>query len=209
MRPVLKRDAGVSERIPPNYEFAGRWQLNVKGSALVAMVAGSILILGLTFVLGTVIRALLRGPLEGHFSSGGLLFLPIILGVIVAVVILHEAVHGILFQVSGGKPRFGFKLSGRRFPVAYATSKEPILRNPYLLVSLGPFLMLTPVFLVIAIVANSDGIVALALVAMALNASGSTGDLIAARKIRRHDRSTLFQDTEDGFSWYVPSRPDR
>lgn len=206
----MKNDMGLSQRIPHNYEFAGRWQINLKGWALVVLLAGAVLVFGLSFILGAIVRVLLRGPWEGtiSISTGGFLFLPILLGVVVAIIVLHEAVHGVLFLVLGGKPRFGFKLAGRFFPVAYATSKAPILRNQYLLVCLGPFLMLTLVFMVTGILANTDVTVALALLAMATNAAGSLADLMTAWKIRRHGRKTLYEDTENGFNWYVPSRPD-
>ena len=70
---------------------------------------------------------------------------------------------------------------------------------------LAPFLTLTPVLLVIGILANAEGIVALAIMAMAMNVSGSIGDLMMAWKIRRHGRKTLYEDAKDGFNWYVPS----
>ena len=201
-----KGATGGGNEAPPKYEFAGRWKINLKGWSLVTMVAGGILVFGLSFVLGIIIRDLLRGVYEGQISFGGLISLPIILGVIVATIILHEAIHGVLFLVLGGKPRFGVKLVGRFFPVAcYATSTVPILRNQYLLVCLGPFLTLTLVFLVIGILATTDNSAALALMAMAMNAGGSIGDLMMAWKIRRHGRKTLCEDTEDGFNWYVPS----
>jgi len=201
-----KGATGGGNEAPPKYEFAGRWKINLKGWSLVTMVAGGILVFGLSFVLGIIIRYLLRGVYEGQISFGGLISFPIILGVIVATIILHEAIHGVLFLVLGGKPRFGVKLVGRFFPVAcYATSTVPILRNQYLLVCLGPFLMLTPVFLAIGILATTDNSAALALMAMAMNAGGSIGDLMMAWKIRRHGRKTLCEDTEDGFNWYVPS----
>jgi len=199
---------GLSQRIPHNYELAGRWKLNLKGWSLVWLFAGGTIIFGLTIILGLTIRGLLRGYLEGPANLGGFFF-PLVLGVIVAYIILHEAVHGVLFLVFGGRPRFGVKLVGRFFPVAfYATSRAPILRNQYLLVILAPFLTLTPFFLVIGILANAEGIVALAIMAMAMNASGSIGDLMMAWKIRRHGRKTLYEDAKDGFNWYVPSRPN-
>jgi len=171
------------------------------------MVAGGILVFGLSFVLGIIIRDLLRGVYEGQISFGGLISFPIILGVIVATIILHEAIHGVLFLVLGGKPRFGVKLVGRFFPVAcYATSTVPILRNQYLLVCLGPFLMLTLIFMLSSILATTDNSAVLALMAMAMNVSGSIGDLMVAWKIRRHGRKTLYEDTEDGFNWYVPKQ---
>ena len=202
----MKNNMLLDQRILPKYELAGRWQMNVKGSALVAMVAGGVLVFGLSFILGFVIRGLLRASWEGQISFGGLIFFPIILGVIVAAIILHEAIHGVLFLVLGGKPRFGIKLIGRFFPVAYATSTVPILRNRYLLICLGPFLTLTLVFMVTGILAATDAIATLALMAMAMNASGSIGDFMVARKIWWHSRRTFFKDTEDGFIWYVPSR---
>lgn len=199
----MKNDMGLSQRIPPKYELAGHWHINLKGRALVVTSISAVLVFGLTMILGFIIRGSLRGHFEWQFD---LLLFPIVLGVFVALIILHEAVHGVLFLVLGGKPRFGVKLVGRFFPVAlYATSRKPFFRNQYLLISLAPFFTLTLVFLVTSILANADGIAALAVVAMAINASGSIGDLLAAWRIRRHGRSVLFEDTEDGFNWYVSS----
>ena len=203
----MENDEGRRQRIPDDYQFASRWQLHLKGWSLVAIVAGGILVFALSFILGLIVRVLFRGPWEGAFSisMGDFYFPAMLVGVIVAIMVLHEAVHGVLFLVPGGKPRFGFKLAGGFFPVAYATSEASIRRNQYLLVALGPFMTLTPVFLVTGILADTDSIVALALMAMALNASGSLGDLMTAWKVRQLDRRTLLQDTEDGFNWYLPS----
>jgi hypothetical protein len=70
---------------------------------------------------------------------------------------------------------------------------------------LTPFIIVTLAFLVTAILANTGSIVVLALAVMAMNVGGSLGDFIMAWKIRQHDGRTLFEDMEDGFSWYVPS----
>jgi hypothetical protein len=199
----VKYEMELGQGIPSGYELAGRWQLNAKGRTLVSLVAGSILIFVLAFVIGIIIRGLLRGIYAGQFSVDGWLPFVIFLGVIVGIIVLHEAIHGILFLVLGAKPRFGLKLIGKFLPVAYATSTVPILRNQYLLVCLGPFL-LTLFLLLIAILAPTENLAAAALMAMAMNASGSVGDIIAANKVRRHNRSELFEDTEDGFSWYIP-----
>ncbi len=200
----MKNDVGLSQGIPPKYELAGRWQLSVKVSAQAAMSAGIAVLFGLSLILGVVVRGLLRPSWEEQISFGGLSFLPFILGVIVAIVI-HEAVHGLGFLVAGANPRFGVKLTGRFFPVAYATSKSFITRNQYLLVGLAPFIMVTLVFLVTGILANTGGVVVFALSAMAANVGGSFVDLMVAWKIRQHDIRTLFRDTEDGFIWCVPS----
>jgi hypothetical protein len=201
----MKDNVEHSKEMLSHYKLAGQWQINMKASAQVAMSAGVVLLFGLSFILGTAIRGLLRSSWEQQFSFGGLIFFPIIVGVILAVMILHEAIHGLVFLVAGAKPRFGVKLIGKFFPVAYANSRSRITRNQYLLVVLTPFIIVTLAFLVTAILANTGSVVVLALAVMAMNVGGSLGDLIMAWKIRQHDGNTLFEDMEDGFTWYVPS----
>jgi len=207
---ISKREATVNNpeynlKIPPTYELKGQWRLNVKGWALIAILSGSVLVFGLSLILGIIIRGLFNGIWEGTISITGWIFFPIVLGLIVAVIILHEAVHGLLFLILGGKPRFGFKLIGHCFPVAYATSSAPIRRNQYLLIALSPFLILTPIFMIIGVLATTDNMATLALIAVALNIAGSIGDFAASCNMLRHSRKALFTDTEEGFNWYVPS----
>jgi len=87
----VKSGMGLSQRIPHNYELAGRWKLNLKGWSLVWLFAGGTIVFGLTIILGLTIRGLLRGYLEGPANLGGFFF-PLVLGVFVAFIILHEAV---------------------------------------------------------------------------------------------------------------------
>jgi hypothetical protein len=117
---------GLRRKILTEYDLAGRWQINVKGLPMVAIIAGGNFVFGLSFVLGIIIRDLLRGVYEAQISFEGLISFPIIIGVIAASIILHEAIHGVLFLVLGGKPRFGVKLIGKFVPVAYSTSTVPI-----------------------------------------------------------------------------------
>lgn len=203
-----KHDAEVDREATLRHELVGQWHFaGLKKWTLVAMVAGGTCVLGLAFILGLVARGILWGVVEFHVSVG--LTFPIFLGIIAATVILHEAVHGLGFLVFGGKPRFGVKLIGRFFPVVYASATGPLIpRNHYLLVGLAPFLVLTPLFLLIGILARNDGIAVMALMAMAMNVGGSIGDLMVARKVRQLGGGTLFEDTADGFNWYRPSRPN-
>ncbi len=201
---TMKNDMETDRKTPLHYEKSGTWLLNVKGWALVIMLTGGILTFVLSFIIGIIVRDLLRGVHEGQISFAFISF-PVIVGIIAAAVVLHEAVHGALFLAMGGRPRFGFKLIGKFFPVAYATSTVPLPKNQYLLVCLGPLLFLTPVFQAAGVLIPDDSIAALALYAMAMNVSGSFGDLKAAFKVMRFSRKTLFVDTEDGFIWRIPS----
>ena len=179
----------------------------MKGRGLVIILAGGTCIFGVTLILGVVVRGILQG--SGDFSVSVFLAFPIFVGIIVATMILHEAVHGLVFLVLGGKPRFGARLIGGFFPVVYASATGPLLfRNHYLLVGLAPFLVLTPLFLLTGILIRDDGVALIALTAMAMNIAGSTGDLMVARKVRQLGGGTLFEDTADGFNWYRPSRPN-
>jgi hypothetical protein len=205
---VSKGGVEVGREATPKHELAGQWHFaDLQRWALVAMVAGGVCVFGLAFILGLVARGMLREAVGFHVSIG--LSFPIFLGIIAATAILHEAVHGLVFLVFGGKPRFGVKLIGRFLPVVYASATGLLIpRNHYLLVGLAPFLVLTPLFLLMGILARNDGIAIMALMAMAMNVAGSIGDLMVARKVRQLGGGTLFEDTADGFNWYRPSRPN-
>ena len=62
---------GLNQRIPPKYEPAGRWQINSKGWGLVGLTAIVTIIFGLSFILGLIIRGLLRGYSEGSVNLDG------------------------------------------------------------------------------------------------------------------------------------------
>ena len=76
----MKNDMGLSQRIPHNYELAGRWQIKMKGWSLVVLTAVVTIVFGLSFILGLTIRGLLRGYSEGSVNLDGWVFL-IVLGV--------------------------------------------------------------------------------------------------------------------------------
>ena len=203
---MFKRAAAVGHKTPPGYELAGQWHFaTLNRWALVTILAGGMCVFGLTFILGIVVRGILRGAGEFNISVG--LTFPIFLGIIAATAILHEAIHGLGYLVFGGRPRFGVKLIGRFFPVVYASATGPLIpRNHYLLIGLAPFLVLTPLFLLIGILTSNDGVALIVLMAMAMNIGGSIGDLIVAWKVRQLGGGTLFEDTANGFNWYRPQR---
>ena len=209
MKSLPNRDPGRGDKTPVKYELGGHWHFSSLGRwALLAILAGGMVVMVLAFFLGSVAREMLRGPGEFNFSIG-LTALPIFLGIIAITIILHEAVHALAFLFAGGKPHFGFKLIGRFFPVVYASAPGLIFpRNRYLLVGLAPFVTLTLLFLVTGMVVSSDGIALMALMVMAMNVAGSIGDMMMIGKVRQHRRETLFEDTADGFNWYYPPTPN-
>lgn len=190
-------------------EPTGRWAISeLKGSKLWAVQVGGVLVFGVSLVLGLMLRGLYQGTGEGSVTMTGLWDLLILLVGVAAVLVLHEAVHGILFRVFGGRARFGAKLLGRIMPVLYATSDVRIPRNRYLVVCLGPFVIISLGLLLVGILADGDGTALLALLLMAVNTGGSLGDMIMSHKLREHNPMVLFQDREDGFLWWSEHATD-
>ena len=185
---------------------SGHWQLNAGGWAGVYLIAAGIILFTVSFISGLIFRGMLTGEKEGTISISAAFF-PAFLATIAATIILHEAIHGLLFLVMGSKPRFGFRLLGKFFPVAYVTSNDLLSRNRYLVVALGPLLILSTICFVTAVMSTLTGIMLLALSAMAMNISGAIGDIAGTRHILKHSRDTFFQDTEDGFNWYSQEMP--
>ena len=179
----------------------------MKGSKLWAVQLGGVLVFGVSLVFGLILRGLYRETGEGSVTMTGLWDLVILLVGIAAVLVLHEAVHGILFRVFGGRTRFGAKLLGRIMPVLYATSDVRMPRDQYLVVCLGPFVIISLGLLLVGILVDGDGTALLALMLMAVNTGGSMGDMVVSHKLRMHSPTTLFQDREDGFLWWS-SRTD-
>ncbi len=188
--------------IPDDYEPGGYWQLKLTGLSLISTVAGMFVIFALSILFGTVARGVARGEWEGQVTIEGFGFIAIVIGAVLAVVILHEVIHAALFLIFGARPRFGFKTLGKYFAAAYTTTDIPISRNRYLVVCLGPFIIITLACLAAVVVAGPDSIVLVALLVLGMNAGGSLGDFIIARKLLAHKSGTLFQDREDGFAWY-------
>jgi hypothetical protein len=211
-RTALKTGKYSEQHHIHGYKMTGRWQLNAEGWASVTLSAASILLFGFSFFLGIFFHGLLTGTQELSFSisAADIAFFPLLLAVIIVTIVLHEAVHGLMFTIMGNKPRFGFRMIGRFFPVVYATSSVPLPRNRYLLIALSPFLVITAICFGVSIIIAPMEIVLLALLAMALNISGSIGDLICSRNILRYDRDTMFEDIQDGFILYsrlMPGQP--
>ena len=191
------------ESLPPGYRFGGRWQISPGSRAQITMAASMIVVFFLSLMLGSFARGFVQGSGEGQVAIEGFGFIAVVFGIIAGFIIIHELLHAALFIIFGARPRFGFKTVGRFFAAAYTTSGKPISRNRYLAVCLGPLLVISVSAMVISVCSASDNIAAMALLGMALNTSGSTGDVLMASRIKKHDSSTLFQDREDGFIWFI------
>jgi len=191
--------AGVG---PVATRAGGRWTIGGLGAGrLLCVQLGAALVFGLCFIAGVVLRDVWGTSPGLHVSLESWTFLPAVSGVVLGVLLLHELVHGFLFAAMGGRPRFGGRLISRVLPVVYVTCPVRLGRTQYLIVCLGPPVLLTTVLLAAAVAVRGDGTAVLMLLAAALNAGGSVGDAVMAFAILRQGRDTVFVDTEDGFEW--------
>ncbi len=116
-----------------------------------------------------------------------------------AMIGLHEGTHGLFFWLfSGARPVFTFK-------GYYASAAVPgwyIPRNPYLVVSLAPLVLITLLGIVLLAILPPAWFPALLLV-MVLNTSGAVGDLLVAFWLLKVPADTLAYDQGDSITLYV------
>jgi hypothetical protein len=114
----------------------------------------------------------------------------VLLAVIIAMVILHEAIHGLFFHLfTGGKVKFAFK-------GAYAYAAAPdwyVDKAPYMLISLAPLVLIT-VLGVILLLFVPVGWISPVMLLIALNASGAIGDIYVFFLLLRTPGDVLIQD---------------
>jgi Putative zincin peptidase len=142
-----------------------------------------------------------RHTLAFEFSFGGLL-LWLVVNIVAYVVILplHEAVHGLVIALLGGKPYFGAKL-----PLAlYCGAKNQLFRrNQYIMLALAPLVVLSLADIVLTLLAP----VAASYVFFAAvgNFSGAAGDVWTTARIFRLPPDVLIEDTADGYQAWEPA----
>ena len=134
-------------------------------------------------------------------SSKWLANLLAVLLVYIAVIVLHEIIHGLFFWIiTGEKPHYGFK-------GAYAFAAAPdwyLPRGPYLMVGLAPFVLITLIGILL-IPITPDGWLILLGVAVTANASGAIGDLaVVAWLLFKHPAACLICDHGDAIDIYHP-----
>jgi len=120
---------------------------------------------------------------------------------LIAVLILHEFVHGSFYWLfSSQPPKFGFQ---GLLPYTAAPSGIYFPRNQFLIVGLSPLVVLTAVGLVLIMIVPI-GFVPFLLFFVALNASGATGDLIMVFQLLPFSADTMMEDNGSGLIIYGP-----
>ncbi len=141
----------------------------------------------------------MAGVLIGVFNA---LFQPIdftitvslgawLLSAIIAVVIIHESVHGLVALLLGHRPLFGC-----RPPLVYVTFTNRIPRGRFITIALAPLVILDLAFGALFFFGILKTFSYMCLI---INSIGAVGDIWVVLKLLPHERSTLVQDTSTGF----------
>jgi hypothetical protein len=133
-------------------------------------------------------------------TSNFLVVILILLAATAAMMVVHEAFHGLCFwYFTGTRPKYGFR-------GAYAFAAAPdwyISRTPYLITSLAPLIGITLIGMVLLVWMPARWVPLIMLV-VALNASGAVGDLWVAWWLLRCPAEAFGNDQGDVTSLYIP-----
>ena len=148
-------------------------------------------------VMFYVIGALLQpgGEVIIRFSLWSLLLLAGI--VLVAVPLVHEAVHGLVARALGANPFFGVG-SG----YAYTSFREPVTPAQYRWITVSPLLILSALGIFMFPLTPEWFVFILGFTVT--NAAGSIGDIWILNRIRQLPEDALIYDLADGYAAFVP-----
>ena len=195
----------ATRTLPDGYQPSGKMDLAKDIRLLLVMnLLGLFLlaIFGWFFIRMTI---LLRpdAPLGYSFSSGSIVEmagqLAILVGIVVAVVVLHEAAHGLFFWIFTRKrPVFAFK-------GYYASASAPgwyFTRIPYLLIGLAPLVLLSLIGIGLIAVVPTGWLIPL-IIFLTFNASGAVGDIMVVVWLLFKSPSTMILDLPESIQLYT------
>ncbi len=204
----MKNQPHAYQTLPEGYQLHQRLDLIKDRKLLLSLSLASLVLfavcgLGLIWLLFVLRPDFAARGLSFSLTAGSggslLLGLIVLLGVIFAMVVLHEAVHGLFFKLlTGGTVNFAFKGA-----YAYAAAPDWYLhKGPYLAVSLAPLILITVLGVFLLWFAPGSWLFPLMLL-VAMNASGAVGDLYVFFLLVRMSGDVLVRDFGEQMEIYT------
>jgi hypothetical protein len=198
----------AKRELPPGYTLHSRLSIKNRATLIWMNIIGLVLLVFFAWLF-TAVAVWLRPDQTGlffkfTFTSWQSLaeYTAIALLVIFFVLALHEAIHGLGFWLLARvRPEFAFK-------GLYAYAAAPgcyIPRNPYLVIGLGPLVVISLAAVGLLAFVPAQMIFWVILAAI-LNASGAVGDIWVAVLLLRQPADALSLDSGDEISIYAPAR---
>lgn len=111
------------------------------------------------------------------------------------VIFLHEAVHGLVFALSGLPPRFSAGIV-HGMPVLATTTDRPYRRNTALICLLAPLVLIDVALLGLSVVQPT--LYTWIIAPVVINTAGAAGDLWQAAHLAGYGPAVLVADVPDG-----------
>jgi hypothetical protein len=160
------------------------------------LVAVVVTVAGLVFFAQPAI--LRSGSASGQVQLG-LGDVLLVLGLSILLMVVHEAIHGIVMRAFGASPRFGATLVGHLVPALYTTAEgHRFARSQYLVVAGAPAVAISTV----GFVACFGPLAWLLVVPLAIHLGGCVGDGFAVLRTLREPSTTLCEDMRDGIRFH-------
>ncbi len=195
-----------TQTLPQNYQLYKRlsirenaplFLLNIVGLAAFGFISVVLLLL-LKWLRPQDVAEIFTFTIEG--TSNFLIAILIVIGLSVAMMVIHEAFHGIFFwYFTGARPVFGFRGT-------YAFAAAPdwyVPRTPYLITSLAPLVGITLIGLLLMVILPAKWVASLIFI-IVLNAAGAVGDMWVVWWLLRCPPDALSNDCGDVTSLYIP-----
>jgi len=196
------------QALPEDYRLSRRLDLIKDRKLLITLSLASLIVfvvswIGLSLLLITVRPNLAADSMTFSVTAGGLgaifLSLLVLLGVVFAMVTLHEAIHGLFFRLfTGGRVSYAFKGA-----YAYAAAPDWFIRNTaYRVISLAPLVLIT-VFGFIGLLLAPAGWIFPLLLLVTMNAAGAVGDVYVFFLLARLPGDVLVRDFGEQMEIYT------
>jgi hypothetical protein len=124
-------------------------------------------------------------------------FFGLLTAAVIAVVLLHEGMHGAMAVLFGLKPIFGLKL-----PLVYVTFTEKIQRGRFIVIALAPLIILNTIF---GIFFATGLFKVFSYFCLFINTLGAVGDVWMTLKLLPYEKRALVQDTKTGIEIWITS----
>lgn len=197
----------ATQILPKDYQPGGALDLSRQRGLALGLGLGSLALLAAAGWLVLRVLPLLRsdiGQLTVSVSGTGelLALLGYGLGLLVLMIVLHEAIHGALFwYYTGDRPRFG--VTGL---YAYAAAPGWYLpRGQHIVVALGPLIVITLGGLALAAVVPLSALLWV-LAFVVANIAGAIGDIVVVVWLLGQPRAALIHDSGDAVAVFLPDR---
>jgi hypothetical protein len=196
----------ATQNLSPEYHSIGTFDLSNNPQAMLQLnILGFALFAAFTWVFYTLLNVLRPADAQNGLAIGfsgisGLVQIVLAtLLMMLGMIVLHEATHGICFwYFTRSMPKFALKLT-----YAYAAAPTWYLpKNQYLVTALAPLVGLSVLGVLLMLVVPREAFVAL-LFFLVTNASGAVGDLWVVGWLLRQPQDCYANDRGDAVTVYV------